>query len=158
MEGQPRWFRKAGKVTVDVEVPMGRGKRSPRGPKGRKRNAAERIWKLLLQEESRIRRLREQRLASEARASEVHKPGYIDRVMAASDDVELLMYRALRLVVLLDLLIMGLFLVAVAVLLPLAIQTVRISNVGIAVGGSVTFLGGAGTVVWHLISRKKNQD
>ena len=116
--------------------------------------AQELIDWLRRQEEHALRRRIEKR-ARRARGREASpSPGYVERVLDAGDDMEVLVWRVIRLLILFNLCAIATGVIALVVVLAIAIQQLGTDRVLIIAGSTLSAVTTGGTVVWQVIRRK----
>jgi len=106
-------------------------------------------------EERRARCSRRAALRADKRQrKEADSPRYVDRVLAMSDDVEIIAWRGLRLLIVLNLCVVAASAILLLVFVPLAVPAFGLTRVTIVVGSAVSIVTGGGTIAWRVISRR----
>jgi hypothetical protein len=92
--------------------------------------------------------------ADKRQRKEADSPRYVDRVLAMSDDVEIIAWRGLRLLIVLNLCVVAASAILLLVFIPLAVPAFGLTRVTIVVGSAVSIVTGGGTIAWRVISRR----
>ncbi len=116
--------------------------------------AQELIDWLRRQEEHALRRRIEKRARRAKGREPSPAPGYIERVLDAGDDMEVLVWRVIRLLILFNLCAIATGVIALVVVLAIAIQQLGAERVLIIAGSTLSAVTTGGTLVWQVIRRK----
>jgi hypothetical protein len=82
------------------------------------------------------------------------RPGYVERVVAATNDLEVVVWRGLRLLIIINLCIAASVMVGLIVVLLIAAQQVGVTQVGVVTGSAASVAATAGTIIWRVVKRR----